>query len=210
MHDNARRSSAVAGSTRSEIEPLIPALRAFARMLMRQTPGADDLVQETLMKAIANLDKFQPGTSMKSWLFTIMRNSFYTNANRANREITGGSDCASVTVSSGATQEWNIRTKELRRALEALPTTQREAIVLVGAWGVPYEEAAQICGCEVGTIKSRISRGRETLARILEYRLPQHRRRQGYRQEAGGSSSAKHRRDGLDLNSLRNLHAIQP
>jgi RNA polymerase sigma factor (sigma-70 family) len=149
-----------------EIAALIPALRAFARTLVRNPYDADDLVQETLVKGIANSHRFQPGTSLKSWLFTILRNTFYTNIKITNREHPGAAGCISETCILLPGQEWSIRGLELKEALERLPDDQREVLVMIGVLGISYEEAAVICGCAVGTIKSRLNRARN---RMLGY-----------------------------------------
>jgi len=149
----------------SHIVELIPALRAFARTFCRDKADADDLVQETLTKGIANLDKFEPGTRMKSWLFTIMRNTFYTSVKISRREAPGLAACASDRPTAEATQEWSVRGLEVHEAINRLPEHQREVLVLIGVLGVSYEEAANICNCAVGTIKSRLNRAR---AGILE------------------------------------------
>lgn len=147
-------------TTKAEIVELIPALRAFARTFYRDVTDADDLVQETLTKGLANLHQFQPGTSMKSWLFTIMRNTFYTRIKVAKREAPGSADCVSGNPSIGATQEWSARGLEIHNAIQRLPENQREVMMLIGVLGASYEEAAEICGCAVGTIKSRLNRAR--------------------------------------------------
>lgn len=152
---------------RSEVVTLIPALRAFARSFCRNPTDADDLVQETLTKAIAGIDTFAPGTQLKSWLFTIMRNTFYSKIRRQKREVTGDEDCIAGLPSVQPTQEWSLRGQELQAALLRLPEAQREVLVLIGGLGVSYEEAASICGCEMGTIKSRMNRARARLAMEL-------------------------------------------
>lgn len=118
------------------------------------------------MRAIANIEKFTPGTRLKSWLFTIMRNAFYTRAKRAAREAPGAMDCASARPVTEAPQEWSVRGKEMQVALGELPEQQREVVVLIGMLGLSYEEAAEIAGCAVGTIKSRLNRAR---LRLYEY-----------------------------------------
>ena len=148
------------------IVDLIPALRAFARTFCRNPDDADDLVQETLTKGLANIHKFEPGTRMKSWLFTIMRNTFYTRARVAAREAPGLLDCASLRPISEATQEWSVQSREVHSAIQKLPKHQREVLMLIGVLGVSYEETAEICGCAVGTVKSRLSRAR---ANVLEF-----------------------------------------
>jgi RNA polymerase sigma-70 factor (ECF subfamily) len=149
------------------IVELIPALRAFARTFCRDPSDADDLVQETLTKGIANIDKFQPGTRMKSWLFTIMRNTFYTRVRAYMREAPGLMDCASGRPVEEATQEWAVRGREVHAAINRLPRHHREVLVLIGVLGVSYEETAQICGCAVGTVKSRLNRARASLLEDL-------------------------------------------
>jgi len=149
----------------TNIVDLIPALRAFARSFCSEPSDADDLVQETLMKGLANLDKYERGTRMKSWLFTIMRNSFYTRVKARTRESPGLIDCASGRPVTEATQEWSVRGKEVHEAINRLPLSKREVLMLIGVLGVSYEEAAEICGCAVGTVKSRLNRAR---ASILE------------------------------------------
>jgi len=147
----------------SEIVELIPALRAFARTFYRDVHDADDLVQETLMKGLAHLHQFEAGTSMKSWLFTIMRNTFYTKVKIAKREAPGAADCVSDKPTISATQEWSARGLEIHNAIQALPEQQREVMMLIGVLGMSYEEAADICNCAMGTIKSRLNRARVRL-----------------------------------------------
>ncbi|WP_232314846.1 sigma-70 family RNA polymerase sigma factor [Oceanibaculum pacificum] len=147
---------------------MIPALRAFGRTLCRNHTDADDLVQETLTKGLANMHRFEPGTNLKSWLFTIMRNSFYTNMKLRNREQPGAADCVAGNCTVAASQEWSVRAKELRAALEKLPGDQREVLILIGVLGVSYEDAAVICGVAVGTIKSRLSRARVRILELLD------------------------------------------
>jgi RNA polymerase sigma-70 factor (ECF subfamily) len=152
------------------IVELIPALRAFARSLCRNAPDADDLVQETLTKAIANVDRFQAGTRMKSWLFTIMRNSFSSRITKAMREMPGATDCVSSRPACGAPQEWTAQMREVSRAIARLPRPQREVLVLIGVLGMSYEETAEICTCAIGTVKSRLSRARSGLVEQLDGR----------------------------------------
>jgi len=149
----------------AEIVALIPALRAFARTFYRETSEADDLVQETLTRALASLHQFEPGSSMKSWLFTIMRNTFYTKVRIEAREAPGKAECVSERPAADATQEWSARGREIERAIQRLPERQREVLMLIGVIGVSYDEAARICGCAMGTVKSRLNRAR---LRLLE------------------------------------------
>ncbi|WP_390919488.1 MULTISPECIES: sigma-70 family RNA polymerase sigma factor [Neorhizobium] len=146
---------------------LIPALRAFARTFCRNTTDADDLVQETLMKALANLDKFEPGTKLKSWLFTIMRNTFYTRAKVLGREAPGIEENVSGDTPIEASQETTARAREVQRALQKLPPHYREVLTLVAILGESYEAAAEICDCAVGTVKSRLNRARHQILQEL-------------------------------------------
>ncbi|CAN7468523.1 sigma-70 family RNA polymerase sigma factor [Rhizobium sp. LjRoot30] len=148
---------------RDDIVKLIPALRAFARTFCRDPVDADDLVQETLLKALANLDKFEPGTRLKSWLFTIMRNTFYTRIKVKNREVPGLENCSNEMLSLDATQEWSIRAREVEDAFAKLTHQYREILTLVVVLGESYEAAAEICDCAIGTVKSRLNRARRQL-----------------------------------------------
>jgi RNA polymerase sigma-70 factor, ECF subfamily len=152
---------------RNDLVKTIPSLRAFAISLTQNNDRADDLVQETLVKAWDKQSSFQPGTNLKAWLFTILRNEFYSQMRKRGREVqdSDGTLTASVAIHPG--QQGAIDLKDFRKALEQLPEDQREAIVLIGASGFSYEEAAEICGCAVGTIKSRVSRARARLQEIL-------------------------------------------
>lgn len=161
------RERARLSGPQSEIVNLIPALRAFARTFYREPTHADDLVQETLTRALANIHQFRPGTSMKSWLFTIMRNAFYTKIKIDTREAPGAADCVSLRPAADPTQEWSYRGHEIAAAIDRLPAQQREVLVLIGLRGVSYEEATEICGCAMGTIKSRLNRARHRLLEEL-------------------------------------------
>jgi RNA polymerase sigma factor (sigma-70 family) len=152
---------------RAEMIALIPALTAFARRLDRSPSNVDDLVQETLMRALANIDRFQEGTSLKSWLFTILRNTFCTKFGLSKREVIGLDDCASARPTVNAPQEWTVRAHEFHRALLDLPKHYRDAVDIILIQGQSYEAAAERCGCPVGTIKSRVNRARAQLANQL-------------------------------------------
>ena len=146
----------------------VPGLRAFAISLCGNVDRADDLVQETLLRAIANIDSFQPGTNMSAWLFTILRNHFRSEYRKRRREVEDSDGHYAETLKSHPSQIGQIEFREFREALAQLPADQREALVLVGASGFSYEETAHICGCAVGTIKSRVSRARKAVIEILE------------------------------------------
>ncbi|KPH05834.1 sigma-70 family RNA polymerase sigma factor (plasmid) [Rhizobium acidisoli] len=149
----------------AEIVQLTTALRAFARRFLRSEDDIDDLVQETLVKALNSLHLYRPGTSLKSWLFTIMRNTFCTNYRRQKREPTA-MEAAMEQVSIAPSQEWALRERELEQALTQLPDDRRRALILV-ATGTSYEDAARMCGCRIGTLKSRVNRARGSLLSML-------------------------------------------
>lgn len=148
-------------SVTDEVVDQIPALRAFARSLTRDATEADDLVQDTLVKALSNVDKYTPGTRLRAWLFTIMRNTFYNKVKVAARERPGAADCASVGIPVAATQDWSVRGRELMEVVARLPSHYREMLILVVMLGESYETSAQICNCAVGTVKSRVNRARQ-------------------------------------------------
>lgn len=166
------RTIVIDASPQDDIVALIPALRAFARHFHADINDADDLAQETLTRAIGAAHQFRPGTSAKSWLFTIMRNTFNTRIRKAMREGPGAAECVSENVGVGASQEWSTRGHEISRAIERLPPEQREIIILIGVIGVSYLEAAEICGCAIGTVKSRLNRARARLLLEMGEALP--------------------------------------
>ncbi|TRO87668.1 sigma-70 family RNA polymerase sigma factor [Glycocaulis profundi] len=151
----------------SEILGLIPSLRAFAYSLARNRCDADDLVQETLAKALANLHRFEPGTNLRAWLFTILRNSFYNAHHKRQREPAMPVEDMPMTRSKPG-QEWSLKLKDVHAALGKLPAQQREALMLVGGAGFSYIEAAEVLGCAIGTIKSRVNRARANLLTLLD------------------------------------------
>jgi RNA polymerase sigma-70 factor, ECF subfamily len=144
-----------------------PSLRAFGMSLTGRSDRADDLVQETLMKAWHHQDSFEAGTNLKAWLYTILRNEFYSQLRKRRREVEDADGVYSSKVASPSEQEGHLDMADLRIALAQLPEDQREAIVLVGASGFSYEEAAKISGVAIGTVKSRVSRAREKLIVLL-------------------------------------------
>ena len=155
-------------SWRDAVVGMIPALRAFAWSLSHNGSDADDLVQDTLIKAWTNRDKFEEGTNLRAWLFTILRNTYYTNVVRRRREVRDELGEYAGALKSAPTQEWSLAMRSLQEALQQLPTEHREALILVGAAGLSYEEAAEVCGCALGTIKSRVNWARARLLRIME------------------------------------------
>ncbi|MDF1681973.1 sigma-70 family RNA polymerase sigma factor [Ponticaulis sp.] len=151
-----------------ELSELIPHLRAFARNLCSDATQADDLAQETLMRAWKARESYQEGTNLKAWCFTILRNTFYSEKRRSWRRQPLDPEVAEATLVSNDNPADSMELLALRNALNELPDDQREALILVGAGGLPYEEVAEICGCAVGTIKSRVNRARTALAVIME------------------------------------------
>jgi RNA polymerase sigma-70 factor (ECF subfamily) len=157
----------LAPSVREAMLAAVPSLRAFAISLSGNVDRADDLVQETLLRAMANIDSFQPGTNMSAWLFTILRNLFRSEYRKRRREVEDADGSYADTLKSQPEQHGRVEFEEFRAALAKLPPDQREALLLVGASGFSYEEAAAICECAVGTIKSRVNRARTRLAVLL-------------------------------------------
>ncbi len=165
---NADRSPAEDEAFKRELVKLIPHLRAFARTLAGEPAGADDLAQDAMMKAWDARKSFQMGTNMKAWTFMILRNQFYSEKRRSWRQSQLDQEAAERTLVAVDDPEAPVALDELRLSLAMLPAEQREALVLVGAGGFAYEEAAEICNCAVGTVKSRVSRARRALHAILD------------------------------------------
>lgn len=155
---------------REEMLAALPSLRAFAISLVRNVDRADDLVQETVLRAWAHLDSFEPGTNMSAWLFTILRNLFRSEYRKRRREVEDTTGSYADGLVSLPAQNAHMEYEDFRTALDKLPQDQREALILVGASGFSYEEAAKICGCAIGTIKSRVNRARHQLATLLQIR----------------------------------------
>ena len=163
-----RAQGAAPDAFKRDLVAVIPHLRAFARGLCGRPDFADDLVQETMVRAWNARERFRPDTSMKAWTFVILRNAFLSEVRR-NRFRGDYDEVAAERITAGAGgQEAPLHLADLHRALQNLPPERREAVLLVGAGGFSYEEAAQIAGCAVGTIKSRVARGRAALARMTE------------------------------------------
>lgn len=152
---------------KDELVAALPVLRAFARSLTGNRDRADDLVQETVLRALANRDKFQPGTNLHAWLVTILRNQFYSEGRKKRREVEDVEGGFAAQLSDIPRQDSRLEMSDFLRALQLLPDEQREALILVGASGFSYEETAEICQVRVGTVKSRVSRARARLEEIL-------------------------------------------
>lgn len=145
----------------------IPALRAFAFSLTYDLDRSDDLVQDTLVRAWTKADSFRRGTNLTAWLFTILRNLFYSEQRKRKREVEDADGTLAGRLTALPEQEIRMEMQQFQGALNRLPHAQREALVLVGAQSFTYEEAAEICGVAVGTIKSRVSRARVRLIEAL-------------------------------------------
>jgi len=145
----------------------LPSLRAFARSLAHSPDQADDLVQDTIVRALAKIETFQPGTNMGAWLFTILRNLFYSHHRRAKHEVADSDGSYAGQLRTAPDQGARCDVQDLRKALAKLSPENREALILIGAEGLTYGEAAQVCGVTIGTIKSRVHRGRVHLAELL-------------------------------------------
>ncbi|MBO6602672.1 MAG: RNA polymerase sigma factor [Roseicyclus sp.] len=152
---------------RDELVDHLPALRAFAINLTRNSSTADDMVQDTVVKAWSNIEKFQPGTNMRAWLFTILRNTYYSNRRKAKREVPDVDGAFTEGLAEKPAHDGHLNLTDFRKAFIQLPDEQRETLILVGASGFSYEEAADMCGVAVGTIKSRANRGRKRLAELM-------------------------------------------
>ena len=162
MKGNAQNSS-----LRDDLVAAIPNMRAFAISLCGNRDRADDLVQEALVKAWNHLDSFEAGTNLKAWLFTILRNAYFSELRKTKREIADSDGQLAAKLSVPAEQQGHLDLLDLNRALSKLPVDQREALILVGAEGFSYEDAAKISGCAVGTVKSRVNRARARLGELM-------------------------------------------
>ncbi|HEX2554431.1 MAG TPA: sigma-70 family RNA polymerase sigma factor [Microvirga sp.] len=157
---------------RDELIAAIPSLRAFALSLTNDPTRADDLVQDALVRAWSSFDRFERGTNLHAWLFTILRNNLYSEHRKRRREVEDVDGVYAGALVAAPEQPGHLDLDDFRRALAQLPLDQREALILVGAQGFSYEEAAGVCGCAVGTIKSRVNRARARLAVLLKVEDP--------------------------------------
>ncbi len=152
---------------RDELPEHLSALRAFAISLTRNVAAADDLVQDTIVKAWTNLDKFQPGSNLRAWLFTILRNTFYSDRRKTRREVPDPEGAYAATLAEKPSHDGRLALADFRRAFDRLSPEHREVLILVGASGFAYEEASEMMGVAVGTVKSRANRARARLAEML-------------------------------------------
>ena len=169
MTSDRGQTAAEARAFKAELVSLLPQVRAFARFLCRgDRAAADDLAQDALTRAWAARASFQPGSQMRAWLFVIVRNVFYSDRRKAWRSVALDDETAERTLKQDGGQPDIMDLDDVRRALNMLAPDQREALILVTAGGVSYEEAAEVCGCAVGTIKSRVNRARKALLGIID------------------------------------------
>jgi RNA polymerase sigma-70 factor (ECF subfamily) len=161
------RKRAASSQITADLLSVIPNLRAFAVSLCGNLDRADDLVQETLVKAWSNIDSFVEGTNLRAWLFTILRNIYYSEYRKRRREVADPDGTFAAKLATAPAQSGHMDMLDFRAALQQLPGDQREALILIGASGLSYEEAAGICGSAIGTMKSRVNRARSRLAEML-------------------------------------------
>ncbi|KIC37911.1 RNA polymerase sigma factor [Leisingera sp. ANG-M7] len=153
---------------RDDLVNHLGALRAFAISLTRNSATADDLVQDTLVKAWTNIEKFEAGSNMRAWLFTILRNTFYSLRRKRKREVEDADGALSGGLAQKPDHDGRLHMRDFQAAFAQLNDEQREALVLVGAGGFSYDEAAEMCGVKTGTIKSRVNRARARLAELMD------------------------------------------
>ncbi len=158
----------VENTLRDRMLAAVPSLRAFAISLTGNRDRADDLVQDTLMRAWANIDRFERGTNLEAWLFTILRNRFHSEYRSRRREVEDADGSYAARLKTHPDQQDHLDYEDFRTALAKLPPDQREALLLVGAQGMSYEEAAEVCNVPLGTVKSRVNRARSRLAALLD------------------------------------------
>jgi RNA polymerase sigma-70 factor (ECF subfamily) len=163
----AARPAAGSGVPKDDLIALLPDLRAFSRFLCRERQAADDLLQNTVAMALAKQHQFEPGTNLKAWLFTIMRTQFYSELRSTRRRMDVLADSPVDGIAAAPSPEHRAEMMDLAAALWRLSPQYREALILVGAGGFSYEEAARLCGCAVGTMKARVSRARRQLAHAM-------------------------------------------
>lgn len=167
LSDQSRIEQAADRAFKDGLTAVIPALRAFALSMVRHLDKADDLVQDTMLKAWANRQRYQEGTNLRAWLFVILRNTLFSQYRKNKREVEDIDGILADALSTPASQDDHMDLEDFKIALVRLPAEQREALILTGGIGFTYEEAAKICGCAVGTVKSRVNRARVALVEIL-------------------------------------------
>ena len=153
---------------RDQLVAIIPALRAFARGLCGNRDMADDLAQDALTRAWAARASYTPGSNFRAWIYMILRNHFYTTLRKNARMVSWDPEVAERVLVVAPAQHDRIHVEDVAKALQKLPVEQREVLMLIGANGVSYDEAAAIMGCAIGTIKSRLARGRVALSALID------------------------------------------
>lgn len=153
---------------RDQLVALLPSLRAFSRGLCGRRDMADDLAQDTMMRAWAARESYTQGSNFRAWMFMIMRNQFYTTLRKNSRMTSLDPEVAERVLVMAPGQQNGIDVADVAKALQKLPAEQREVLLLIGANGVSYEEAAEIIGCAMGTVKSRLARGRTALSALID------------------------------------------
>jgi RNA polymerase sigma-70 factor, ECF subfamily len=161
-------SNTATADPRDEILEHLPSLRAFAVSLTRDSSSADDLVQDTIIKAWKNFSSFKQGTNLRAWLFTILRNTFYSARRKSKREVADVEGVMANSLSEKPAHDGRLQMADFEKAFAKLNDEQREALVLVGASGMTYEEAAETCGVATGTMKSRVNRARAKLIDLMD------------------------------------------
>ena len=167
MNSQSHRTGKPSTDPRDEIITHLPSLRAFAMSLTRNPSAADDLVHDTIVKAWSKFDLYRPGTNLRAWLLTILRNTYYSGRRKQAREVADSDGAMTERLASKPDHDGRLALADLATAFAKLPAEQREVLVLVGAMGFSIEEAAETCGCAPGTVKSRANRGRRALADML-------------------------------------------
>ena len=168
MNDVSSETVAADEIFRDQLVAMIPQLRSFARGLCGWRDMADDLAQDTMTRAWSARASYTPGTNFRAWMFMIMRNQFYTSIRKSARMTSLDPEVAERTLVQMPEQQHHIHVEDVAKALQKLPYEQREVLLLIGANGVSYEEASEIIGCAIGTIKSRLARGRKALAVLID------------------------------------------
>ena len=168
MTDPSPETLAADQKFRDDLVALIPSLRSFARGLCGWRDMADDLAQDAMMRGWAARASYTPGTNFRAWMFMILRNQFYTTIRKNKRMTSWDPEVAERVLVEAPSQQSAIHVADVAKALQKLPAEQREVLLLVGANGVSYEEASEIIGCAIGTIKSRLARGRKALSGLID------------------------------------------
>ena len=165
--EHAAQAAKSGSSPRDELVNHLPALRAFALSLTREGASADDLVQDTILKAWSNMDKFDPASDLRAWLFTILRNTFYSGLRKTRREVQDTDGVHAAALSEKPAHDSRLAFRDFQRAFDMLSPEHREVLILVGASGFSCEEAAEMMGVAIGTVKSRASRARNRLCELM-------------------------------------------